>query len=242
MKTSLLLGATVGLFLLAGTASAATTEFTVILTGAQEVPPVTTKAGGSGALQYDDTTKELTGTLTLGGLADATAAHIHEAACGESGDAVVTLTPDAKKLTIDATLDAATETALLAGNLYVNVHTTANPNGELRGQILHDELKCGGGDDAGASSSSGSGASSSSGSVGASSSGSNGAVTTRPSDTTKPASSSSDDGGCSTTGGAPASGAVIGVGVGLALAALSRGRRALPTSGSSLRRHHRCGR
>ena len=233
MKTSLFLGTSLGLLLLCGTASATTLNITVTMNGMQEVPAVSTTATGTGDLEFDTATGKLTGMVTLTGLADATAAHIHQGACGVSGAVAVPLTADKSMLMIDEQLDDATATALTTGELYLNVHTTAHGDGEIRGQLVPPGGKGCGDDpkpDAGASSSSGStssggtdaGATSSS----SGSSGSNGAVTTRPSDGTTPASSSSSSsgGGCSTSG-STSGGAALAVGVGLALAALSRGRR-----------------
>jgi hypothetical protein len=78
--------------------------------------------------------------LTYAGLTGpATAAHIHMAAKGKSGNVVVPLcggTPACKSgLRGTATLTAAEKTAFKKHLLYVNVHTAKNPNGEIRGQL-----------------------------------------------------------------------------------------------------------
>lgn len=238
MKTALVLLATSSLLFFAGSASAAVTNYVVDLDGTQESPAVTTDASGSGTLAYDDGTKKLTGSVTFKNLADVSAAHIHQAACGVNGGPIVTLTANTSSMTIDETLDDAQATALVAGDLYINIHTSANPGGEIRGQILADggNQKCGGAggeEDAGSSSgssgnddgSSSSSSSSSSGATDGSSSGSNGATTTRPDDGSGSAATASQDDGCSTTGGAPGNGLAIALGVGVALAAIARGRK-----------------
>ena len=82
------------------------------------------------------------GNLIITGLT-ATAAHIHNAFAGVSGPVLVGLDQDAVDpllftVPAGAMLDAAGVDRLLAGALYVNVHTAAEPGGEIRGQILPD--------------------------------------------------------------------------------------------------------
>ena len=107
----------------------------VSLTGAEEVPAVSTQAKGSGSFRVaDDGT--VTGSVTTEGM-QGTMAHIHQAAKGQNGPVIVPLTkngdtysvPEGKKLT-PAQLDA-----LKAGNLYVNVHSDKNKGGEIRAQL-----------------------------------------------------------------------------------------------------------
>ena len=66
----------------------------------------------------------------------ATAAHIHMAAKGKSGNVVVPLCGPCKSpLHGTATLSAALLKSLKVHKLYVNVHTAKNPAGEIRGQL-----------------------------------------------------------------------------------------------------------
>ena len=117
-------------------ASAAPSGSNVTLSGNQEVPPVSTAATGSGtiAVLMD---RSVSGSVTTSGVAGA-AAHIHLAAPGQNGPVIVPLNktgdnvwsvPPAIRLN-----DAQYE-AYRLGNLYVNVHSAANPGGEIRGQI-----------------------------------------------------------------------------------------------------------
>jgi hypothetical protein len=110
-----------------------------VLDGDQEAPnPVTTNAFGAGALAVDEATGAVSGFIITSGLASPTAAHVHVGARGTPGDIVVPLTggPDLWVVPDDAAaLTPAQVAAFLAGNLYFNAHTTANPNGEIRGQI-----------------------------------------------------------------------------------------------------------
>jgi hypothetical protein len=107
------------------------------LTGAQEVPAVST--GGSGSLDasFDKGTRKLTYTVTYSGLTGpATAAHFHgPAAPGQNAGVVVPFPNAANPIRGETTLTEAQAADLLAGRWYVNVHTAAHPGGEIRGQV-----------------------------------------------------------------------------------------------------------
>jgi hypothetical protein len=117
----------------AGAALAA--DIKVTLSGANEVPPVTTSASGGGTITVGDD-GAVSGSVSTMGVAG-TAAHIHEAAAGTNGPVIVPLTKDGDtyKVGAGAKLTAAQMASLKAGNLYVNVHSAANPGGEIRGQL-----------------------------------------------------------------------------------------------------------
>ena len=113
------------------------------MTGAQETPPVTTSATGSIDANYNRLTKTLSYTVTFSGLSgNATAAHIH--GLGEVGvkaDPIQTFTFPAKtsgtysgSLLVDGV--KIVEEYLLAGRYYINIHTAANTQGEIRGQLI----------------------------------------------------------------------------------------------------------
>lgn len=107
----------------------------VTLTGANEVPPVTTSASGAGTITIaDDGT--VSGSVATKGV-QGTAAHIHMAAAGKNGPVIVPFTKDGDtyKAPAGSKLTAEQMTAYKAGDLYVNVHSAANPGGELRGQL-----------------------------------------------------------------------------------------------------------
>jgi hypothetical protein len=106
------------------------------LSGDQEAPPVKTAATGTGTISVA-ADGAVTGSVTTSGVA-ATAAHIHQGAPGKSGPVVLPLTksgdngwavPAGSKLTPEQLK------AYKAGELYVNVHSAANKDGEIRAQI-----------------------------------------------------------------------------------------------------------
>ncbi len=108
---------------------------TVMLTGAQEVPPVTTNAAGSGTIMVNPD-KTVSGSITTTGI-DATAAHIHSGAPGQNGPVIVPLTQSGNTFSVPAgaKLSDAQFDLYKAGNLYVNVHSAANKGGEIRAQM-----------------------------------------------------------------------------------------------------------
>ena len=111
-------------------------DMAVTLSGDQEVPPVTTSASGTGTISVG-ADKSVSGSIMVKGVS-ATAAHIHEAAKGKNGPVIVPLTKSGDNtfsVAPGAKLNDAQMQALQAGNLYVNVHSAANPNGEIRAQL-----------------------------------------------------------------------------------------------------------
>ena len=111
-------------------------DMAVTLSGDQEVPPVTTSASGAGTISVG-ADKSVSGSVMVKGI-NATAAHIHEAAKGKNGPVIVPLTKSGDNtfsVAAGAKLSDAQMQALQSGNLYVNVHSAANPNGEIRAQL-----------------------------------------------------------------------------------------------------------
>jgi hypothetical protein len=123
-----------------------------ILTGAQEVPPVNTIANGTANFQYNAVANTFDLDLFVSGieltdltaLPELTGAHIHVGPPGVNGPIIVNLgivgwqvEPAGIRLQLAAQpFPAANIADLLAGDTYINVHSTANPGGEVRGQIL----------------------------------------------------------------------------------------------------------
>jgi len=119
-------------------ASAAMVNFSAILNSASEVPPKTSAGSGDLLATLNTATKELTYTVTFDNLTGpATMAHFHgPAAAGANAGVVVPLGNNpTSPIHGSKTLTDAQIADLVAGKWYVNVHTAANPGGEIRGQV-----------------------------------------------------------------------------------------------------------
>ena len=108
------------------------------MTAAYEVPPTNSRGVGTivatvypstRAMTYVAEYKDLTGP--------ATAAHFHgPAAPGANAPVVVPSVVTPATIKGGATLTEAQLADLQAGKWYYNIHTAANPGGEIRGQLL----------------------------------------------------------------------------------------------------------
>jgi hypothetical protein len=126
------------LFALAPSAVAQAVAYKADLTGAAQVPPVNSKGTGTLTASYDPATKKLTYTVNYKDLSGpATAAHFHGPADAKSNAGVVVPVTGAVTSPIkgEATLTDAQAADLAAGRWYFNIHTAANPPGEIRGQV-----------------------------------------------------------------------------------------------------------
>jgi len=130
---TLALGAAVAF---AGSASAE--KFKATLDAKSEVPANASAGTGTADIDYDAATKKLSWKVTYSGLTGpATAAHFHgPAEVGKNANPTVPI-PNIASNPVEgsATLTDAQASDLLAGKLYVNIHTAANPGGEIRGQV-----------------------------------------------------------------------------------------------------------
>ena len=108
------------------------------LDGKSEVPPNTSAATGTADIDYDPASKKLSWKLTYSGLSGpVTAAHFHgPAAAGANAGVKVPIPNTASGSEGSATLNDEQATDLVGGKYYVNVHTAANPGGEIRGQVM----------------------------------------------------------------------------------------------------------
>jgi hypothetical protein len=122
--------------LVAGSGSALAVDLKVKLIGAEETPPVTTSASGSGTITIA-ADKSVSGTIKTKGI-DGTVAHIHVGAPGQSGPPIITLDKGADgvwSVPAGSTLTDAQYASFKAGNLYVNVHSAEHKPGEIRAQL-----------------------------------------------------------------------------------------------------------
>jgi len=118
----------------------------IALSGANEVPPITSAGSGTFEGTYNRTTKVLNYTVrwSLGNPSDTTRAmHFHgPAETTESKGVRLPITGfptgSANQTHTDTTvpLDATQEEELLNGKWYINIHSTTYPGGELRGQLV----------------------------------------------------------------------------------------------------------
>ena len=110
----------------------------VTLDGASQVPPTTSAGKGTADIDYDPASKKLSWKLTYSGLSGpVTAAHFHgPAAAGANAGVKVPITNTASGSEGSATLNDEQAADLVGGKYYVNVHTAANPGGEIRGQVM----------------------------------------------------------------------------------------------------------
>ncbi|HYZ20647.1 MAG TPA: CHRD domain-containing protein [Rhodopila sp.] len=143
LRRAILAAAAAAVF--AGPALAATTHYTARLSGQREVPKTDSKGTGTFDATFDTKTKQLNYTLTFDGLSGpATAAHLHgPAARTETAGVVAPLGDKNPTSPVTGTLTLTDEQAkmLRGGKLYANVHTQANPAGEIRGQVVHASRK-----------------------------------------------------------------------------------------------------
>ncbi|WP_170110258.1 CHRD domain-containing protein [Flavilitoribacter nigricans] len=127
----------------------ANSYYTSNLFGSNEIPSVITRGHGALSIEIKGTTIAISGSFAdLEGDFDATVnggAHLHLANAGTNGTIyfplVATVDPDGKGgvFTLEdntLTVDGSELTPFSSRNLYANIHTTAHPSGEIRGQVV----------------------------------------------------------------------------------------------------------
>jgi hypothetical protein len=109
------------------------------LSGANEVPANSSAGSGTLDASLDKQTNVLTWTVTYAGLTGPVkAGHFHgPAAAGANAGVALGFSGSVESpIKGSATLTAAQLADLMAGKWYVNLHTAANPGGEVRGQVM----------------------------------------------------------------------------------------------------------
>lgn len=155
MKKVLFAGAVALALLLPAGAYAQTVVMTATLTGGEEIPAVLSGAVGTAEVGVDADSRELSVNLRLFNLpTGSTAGHIHVAPRGVAGPIVIDFPIPAGRtgdLTLSfrvgagqlrtrpeigiVTIDDAIQ-AITGGAAYVNIHTSGNPGGEIRGHLV----------------------------------------------------------------------------------------------------------
>lgn len=132
-------------------------EYSTVLSGDQEVPPVNTQAAGIADFSASNTGDSIDYTITATDTEEVTAGHIHFGIEGQNGPIVATLfefdSPQ-NEVSESGTINSDDLSGPLEGmqisdlvdafndgNAYANVHTQQNPNGEIRGQIISEEIQ-----------------------------------------------------------------------------------------------------
>jgi hypothetical protein len=137
LRPALAVLACAGALAFASPSLAAMVNFKADLKASNEVPPGNSKATGQVTATYDTASKKLSWKGSYSGLSGpATAAHFHgPAPAGKNAGVMVPINPHGPSFTGSATLNDAQANALMAGQIYVNVHTASNKAGEIRGQM-----------------------------------------------------------------------------------------------------------
>lgn len=129
-------------------------NFVTSMSGREETPPVTTTASGVSIFHLSKDGLSMEYKLIANDIISVTAGHIHTGTFGVPGPVVVTLvspsacTVDGTQIKCEGTFTAANFVGQLAGHpmsdlvammregrAYTNVHTSAHPSGEIRGQL-----------------------------------------------------------------------------------------------------------
>ncbi|GCD79912.1 CHRD domain-containing protein [Schleiferia thermophila] len=119
--------------------------YTISLDGMQEVPPVMTSAFGTGIVSIDRNQDNAHFMIVSHGL-ESNAIHFHKGVAGQNGPVIFDITPlwmnngafgfwkssDQMPFTLQNSIQFRHD------SVYVNVHTMAHPNGEIRGQVTRN--------------------------------------------------------------------------------------------------------
>jgi hypothetical protein len=111
--------------------------FKAVINGASETPPNSSTATGTATLNYDKNTRIFSVVVEYTGITPI-AAHIHKGDVGVAGNVIFGFNPPLTS-PINYTspaLDSAQNADLLSDKYYVNLHSTAFPAGEIRGQLI----------------------------------------------------------------------------------------------------------
>lgn len=127
---------TIAVAALTGSSALSAQTFNILLTGSQEVAP--NMAGGAGYASLELSGTSLSYQINYQTSGPLTGAHFHgPAAAGVNASVAQGLTLSASPITGSISLTSGNISDLMAGNWYLNLHTGANPGGEIRGQVVN---------------------------------------------------------------------------------------------------------
>ncbi|HEY3812525.1 MAG TPA: CHRD domain-containing protein [Caulobacteraceae bacterium] len=137
MKSAMMAMTAAAALSFAGTASAAVQHYSTKLAGPSEVPANDTKGTGKVEATLDTTTKTFSYKVTYSGLTGApTMAHFHgPALAGVNAPPIIVVKDLPSPMKGTAVLTDVQIADLQAGKWYFNIHTSAHPGGEIRGQL-----------------------------------------------------------------------------------------------------------
>jgi CHRD domain len=138
LTATILFGFALSTFVAAATARAEVVTLHADMKGSNEVPPNSSAGTGTAEATFDTETKLLTWKVTYSGLSGpAMGAHFHgPSEAGKNAGIVLPFKTVESPIQGSATLTDNQAADLLAGKWYANIHTAANPGGELRGQMM----------------------------------------------------------------------------------------------------------
>ncbi|WP_437729275.1 CHRD domain-containing protein [Sorangium sp. So ce861] len=110
------------------------TLFTAALSGAEEVPRVSSSASGFASLVLNAARNKITYRITVNGVTP-TDAHVHRGIVGVNGNIVYPLSPLGQVIEGTQAITSKDLEDLGRRQWYVNVHSATNPKGEIRGQV-----------------------------------------------------------------------------------------------------------
>ena len=139
MNKKLNLSILIAVAVLAFSGAARAETFFAYLNGAQENPAVATSATGYARVFLNESTLTINYTVVYNGLSAAqNAGHIHSAALGVNGPVAIAFPVvggTSGTITGTSAITAPQIATLRANGMYVNIHTSAFPGGEIRGQL-----------------------------------------------------------------------------------------------------------
>lgn len=117
-------------------------KFKADMSASQVVPPNDSAGKGTGHITFDTASRKLSWTIEYSGLTGpVNAGHFHgPAGPGENGGVEVPLKTLKSPIKGSATLAKGQAKALLDGKFYVNLHTAAHGDGEIRGQVVKAKM------------------------------------------------------------------------------------------------------